>query len=106
MSDYPRFHQDRVNLVLHLVMVPAFVAGILGMAACLAAGRWLTGAALVLLPFVSMAVQGVGHRREKVPPLPFTGPANVLGRIFAEQFFKFWVFVLGGGWLRAWRAGR
>jgi uncharacterized membrane protein YGL010W len=27
MNDYPRFHQDRANLAIHIVVVPAFVVG-------------------------------------------------------------------------------
>ena len=106
MSDYPQFHQSRLNLAIHVVMVPLFVAGILGLVASLGAGRWLAAGGCALVPVVSMAAQGVGHKHEPVPPLPFTGPANVLRRIFAEQFFRFWVFLLGGGFARAWRAAR
>ena len=27
---YPHFHKDRVNLTIHIVMVPVFVAGVVG----------------------------------------------------------------------------
>ena len=97
MNDYPRFHRDRVNLAIHIVMVPMFVAGVL-------AALW--AALLAALPLVSMAAQGVGHKRETNPPLPFAGPGAFLRRILAEQFFRFPVFVLGGGWIRAWHAAR
>jgi hypothetical protein len=52
---------------------------------------------------ISMIVQGRGHAREATQP-KLGGPLNVLARIFAEQFVTFPRFVLGGGWLRAWRA--
>ncbi len=29
MQDYPRFHQNKTNLLLHIVMVPLFVVGVL-----------------------------------------------------------------------------
>jgi hypothetical protein len=103
MDDYPRFHQDRLNLAIHAVMVPVFLAGALGAAVSLAFGHWLRAALLLVLSPLSMAVQGYGHRREPVPPLPFLGPADVMRRILTEQFFKFPRFVLGGGWARAWR---
>ena len=103
MNDYPRFHQDRMNLAIHIVAVPAFVVGALGALWTLAAGRWLAAAALALLPVLSVAAQGVGHRREVTPPIPFRGPADIVARILTEQFYRFPRFVLSGGWLRAWR---
>jgi hypothetical protein len=106
VNEYPQFHQSRLNLAIHIIMVPVFVAGIAGLITSLMTGRWLAAGGCALIPIVSMAAQGVGHKHEPVPPLPFTGPGNVLGRIFAEQFFRFWVFLLGGGFLRAWRGAR
>ncbi len=38
MNDYPRFHQNRANLAIHIVVVPAFVVGALGALWSLAAG--------------------------------------------------------------------
>jgi len=49
---------------------------------------------------VSVIVQGRGHKLERVPPEPFTGPTNVLGRLFLEQWVTFPRFVLSGGWSR------
>lgn len=106
-TEYPRFHQDRGNLALHLVMVPVFVGCSLGALWSLAAGAWLQAALLSAGPVVSLAVQGVGHKRELVPPLPFAGPGDFVKRVFLEQFYRFPAFVLSGGWHRAWRgAGR
>ena len=48
-----------------------------------------------------VALQGRGHRKEPVPPEPFTGLGNALSRIFLEQWITFPRFVLSGGWLRA-----
>jgi hypothetical protein len=103
MDDYPRFHQDRINLLVHIVMVPVFVASALGAPLCLATGHWLAAGLLAAGPPLSMAAQGLGHRREPVPPLPFRGPRDFLSRILAEQFYEFPRFVLGGAWSRAWR---
>jgi hypothetical protein len=103
MGGYPRFHQDRVNLLIHVVMVPVFVACAVGAAFCLVTGQWLAAGVLAAGPPLSMTVQGFGHRREPVPPLPFRGPGDFLTRILAEQFYKFPRFVLGGGCARAWR---
>ena len=45
-------------------------------------------------------MQGIGHKREAEPPVPFDGPGDFLARVFVEQFFTFPRFVLTGGWLR------
>ena len=107
MHDYARFHGNRLNLAIHALMVPVFVVSVLALIGNLIAGRWLWAMALAAGPVLSLALQGFGHRREVHPPLPFAGPGNFLGRVFAEQFFRFPVFVLSGGWKRAWlRAGQ
>jgi hypothetical protein len=104
MGDYPVFHQHRTNLLIHAVMVPAFVACALGSLAAAASGRFTVAGLLLLGLPASMAVQGLGHKREPVPPRSFRGPGDVLARIFAEQFYRFPRFVLDGGWQRAWQA--
>ncbi len=101
---YPHFHQDRVNLAIHLVMVPLFVAGVVGAVWGAALGRWTWTAACAVLPVLSLAAQGIGHRREPNPPLPFEGAGNFVKRNFLEQFFRFPSFVLTRGCLEAWRA--
>ncbi len=101
--DYPELHRDRTNLALHLVLVPMFQAGV----AASVAGLALQDAMLVISGLgsatISMIVQGRGHAREATQP-KLGDPMNLLARIFAEQFVSFPRFVLGGGWLRAWRA--
>lgn len=101
---YPHNHADRGNLVLHVVTVPLFWLGTLAPLVALVTTPWLALAALAMP--VAMAAQGRGHRRESVAPVPFRGPADVVGRIVAEQWLTFPRFVLSGGLARAWRAGR
>ena len=48
-----------------------------------------------------LALQGKGHKLERVPPEPFTGPANAIARLLLEQWVTFPRFVLSGGWRRA-----
>src|SRR5712671_5335245 len=50
-------------------------------------GRWLSAVALALLPVLSVAAHGVGHRREVNPPIPFRGPADFVARLLTEQFY-------------------
>jgi uncharacterized membrane protein YGL010W len=97
---YSAAHRDRFDLLLHMVTVPAFVAGVLA-AVNLAWHRlWLGAGFAVVIAVVAFALQGVGHRRERQPPVPFDGPGDFLARVFAEQFITFPRFVLSGGWLR------
>ncbi|MBL4830936.1 MAG: hypothetical protein JKY55_13765 [Aliivibrio sp.] len=51
----------------------------------------------------SIVIQGVGHKKERLPPEAFTGPANVIVRILLEQTYTFPKFVLTGGWAKAMR---
>ncbi|HEX8538279.1 MAG TPA: terminase [Cystobacter sp.] len=100
---YPDNHAARRNLLLHVVSVPVFQLGTL----CLVAApftslAWGIPGALAMVG--AMAVQGRGHRMERVAPVPFRGPLDVLARIFAEQWVSFPRFVLSGGFARAWRA--
>lgn len=101
--DYPRYHRHRGNLLLHLVLVPLFASAGLVALVGLASGRWFLAAGGLATALLSLALQGVGHRREPVPPEPFAGPADFVGRVLAEQYWRWWRFVLGGGWWRAWR---
>jgi hypothetical protein len=98
---YPDGHRGRRNLVIHAATVPLFDAGTL----VALASPWLGPGALaglLLLP-LAMALQGRGHRGERVPPVPFAGPVDVVSRIFAEQLITFPRFVLTGQFARAWR---
>jgi hypothetical protein len=106
MQDYARFHNNKTNLLLHIVMVPLFVVGVVYAPLAAMQGRWLAASLALLLPLFSIAVQGAGHKQEPNPPLPFDGPGDFVTRIFSEQFYKFPQFVLTGEWLRAVRASR
>jgi hypothetical protein len=106
MQDYPHFHKNRTNLLLHIVMVPLFVAGALFALWSLLQGDWVGVLAGIVAPLVSIAIQGAGHKQEPNPPLPFDGPGDFVKRIFSEQFYNFPKFVLSGEWLRAVRSSR
>ena len=95
---YARNHGDRINLLIHMIAVPAFIAGVLATVTQVLQMRW--GGALIALvvAIVAFALQGVGHRRERVAPEPFAGPSDFIARIFAEQFITFPRFVLSGKW--------
>jgi hypothetical protein len=100
---YALYHQSRLNLVLHIAFVPLFLASNLALLIALAERRWLLALGAIALTVVSFAMQGRGHRKEPVPPVPFTGAFNALSRIFLEQWVNFPRFVLSGAWGRALR---
>jgi hypothetical protein len=100
---YPRYHRARANLMLHAVVVPLFLLGNVTLLLALAGGFWLVALAGAATMAVSVALQGSGHRKEPVPPEPFTSPANAIARLVLEQWITFPRFVLSGGWMDAWR---
>jgi hypothetical protein len=100
---YPRYHQSRANLLLHIVVIPAFVVANATLVVGLICGSWVVAGLAALAMVASVALQGAGHKREPVPPEPFTSPANAVSRLVLEQWITFPRFVLSGGWRRAWR---
>lgn len=101
---YARNHQARSNLLLHIVLVPLFLAGNIALViGVVRLSMWLALAGIVA-SFISIALQGRSHKVERNPPEPFTGAGNALSRIFLEQWVTSPRFVLSGGWLRALRS--
>ena len=100
---YSRYHQSRFNLLLHIVLVPLFLMSNVAVLVAFFQRSWLVGIGALVLMVFSVALQGRGHRKEPVPPEPFTSPSNAVSRIFLEQWVTFPRFVLSGGWLRALR---
>jgi len=58
MQGYPHFHKNRTNLLLHIVMVPLFVVGVVYSLSSAMQGRWLAASLALSLPLVSIAIQG------------------------------------------------
>jgi hypothetical protein len=102
-ASYGVSHARRKNLVLHLATVPVFMLGNLALLAAPFASLWLLPLGIAL-SIAAIAVQGKGHALEAQAPAPFTGPRDVIARIFAEQWITFPRFVLSGGLGRTWRA--
>ena len=103
---YPKYHQSRPNLLVHIVAVPLFLIGTMVLLGAIAQQSLLLLAMAVGCVVVAVALQGRGHRLEPVPPEPFTGPLNFVSRLFFEQWVTFPRFVLSGGWLAALRKAR
>ena len=99
-QDYSREHRDRVNLVVHMATVPAFIAGTLACATQAMHAQWFGAAVAAVVAAIALLVQEISHGREGVRPLPPSSAANAIARVFAEQFFTFPRFVLMGHWAR------
>ncbi|HQR04636.1 MAG: terminase [Proteobacteria bacterium] len=101
---YAHTHQARSNLLLHIVLVPFFLAGNVVLVSGVVLLSWCLVLAGIVATVASIALQGRGHKVEANPPEPFTGVGNALLRIFLEQWITFPRFVLSGGWLHALRS--
>jgi|SRR5262245_37170386 len=99
-SIYGNSHQDRRNLLIHVVAVPLFAGGVLAALIGLFGLAWhvlVLGLAGMALGF---ALQGIGHRYERQAPPAFTSRGQFVIRLFIEQFVVFPRFVLSGECLR------
>ena len=103
-ENYPPGHADRVNLLIHVVTVPLFMLGTLLVVTSPFTSLWRLPIGLAAM-FAVVVAQGRGHAREKVAAIPFTGPDDVVSRLFVEQWITFPRFVLSGGWVRNLRLG-
>jgi hypothetical protein len=103
---YPKYHQARANLLIHIVAVPLFLLGTVALVAAAVQLSLLLLAVAIGCILVAVALQGRGHRLEPVPPEPFSGPLNFVFRLFFEQWVTFPRFVISGGWGAALRKVR
>ena len=101
---YPRFHASRLNLAIHLVTVPLFQAGAIVTLLAPIIGRPLLALAGAFAMVIGIGSQGRGHKGERNPAIPFSGPWNFVARVFLEQIITFPRFLLSGGVSRAWEA--
>jgi hypothetical protein len=99
-SEYARVHASRANLLIHLFAVPFFIASLVSLIKYVLHGDWVSVVIVIIFAIFAMVLQGRGHKKELVPPRPFTGPANFLRRWFTEQLVIFPLFFLSGRWWR------
>lgn len=96
-------HHSRINLIIHLVAVPMFVAGHIALVVApvsLSVGLAAAGLGSILL---SLLLQKRGHALERNAVHAFTGPRDFLRRLYAEQFCNFWRFLFSGQWYASFR---
>jgi hypothetical protein len=103
LAGYHRVHHARTNLLVHILTVPVFLAGTVGLAYAAVFGPWWLAVASVAAMVAAIGVQGRGHAIEAERVAPFRGPADVLARLFAEQWITFPRFVASGQFAREWR---
>ena len=103
-ESYQNYHQSKTNLLIHIVAVPAFLLANLHFVFRLIDGSYLMAILSLIGMIASIAIQGIGHKKESTPSIPFNSAANAIARLLLEQWINFPRFVLTGGWWRAWRA--
>ena len=104
-AHYPANHRDKRNLIIHLATVPLFHIGLVAivLGAFVGVGFVIAGLAAMGL---ALGLQGLGHKREQVPPEPFLGPSDAFVRLVCEQLVTFPRFITSGAFDRAWAAAR
>ncbi len=101
--DYGQYHQSRRNLLVHIVAVPLFLVGNALALGALLVQAWGLALGALALSLAAFAAQGVGHKGEAIPPVPFHGVGNAVARILVEQWVTFPRFVLSGEWAESYR---
>ncbi len=100
-AGYPTFHTSKVNLWIHIVAVPSFIASLISLLFAIAILHWVSAAECLMSMVMAFALQGIGHKREATAAIPFDGPIDAITRIFAEQLVTFPRFVFSGAWREA-----
>jgi len=75
-SGYARYHGSRANLLIHIVVVPLFLLGNIGLVVAVVQRSLLLGVLSLLAMVVSVALQGRGHRQEQNPPRALHRPSQ------------------------------
>jgi hypothetical protein len=94
IKEYASVHQHWGNILIHVLSAPFFMAGTLIGSLKFLSGDWLGVIASIIVVVMAFALQGIGHKLEENAPLPFKGPLDMIRRIFAEQFYRFWIFLV------------
>lgn len=96
-SGYSAAHQNRTNLLVHIIAVPLFMLATLLTVYALVRFSFPALAAAALGLLVSLLLQRSGHKLEATQPEPFKGGLDFILRLLAEQWITFPRFVLTGG---------
>lgn len=99
-SGYSAAHQNKTNLLLHIIAVPLFMIATVSGLYALVRLSFFAVVLSVLCFTVSLIMQGRGHTLEPIQPEPFKSGVDFACRILAEQWMTFPRFVLTGGWFK------
>ena len=102
-SETAPVHRNRTNLLIHIFAVPMFVIGNVLLLVAVFQNLWLALAGVLAIA-ASLTFQKIGHAREQIEVIPFSGPYDFLRRVYAEQFCNFWRFLFSGNWRAAFKA--
>ncbi len=105
-SGYSDAHQNRTNLLIHLLAVPAFIVSAVCVVVAIARLSPIATLLSVAAMLVCVALQVRGHQLEQFQPRPFKSRFDFVRRVLAEQFFTFPRFVLTGRWYKNFAAKR
>jgi len=103
LDSYASQHRNRLNLLVHLLMVPQFVIACAGLLIAIAVRHAELGTLWASIALLSFLGQHVGHLFEEHHAEPSRGPRDFIERWFVEQFYVFPKFVLSGRWWRSFR---
>ncbi len=102
LADYAAQHQDKTNLLIHIITVPLFVLLIVGAAFALLRLQIFSALINTGLAYACFGLQGYGHNNERNRPPGFADPADFIARSLREQFITFPTFVFTGGFYQNW----
>ncbi len=102
MNIYAQVHSHPTNLRIHLIAVPLFIAAHLGLFYGIIQQELLSILMYVGFAVLSLGLQRWGHTLESKAPAPFRNGWDFLTRLYTEQFYTFWMFVLSGEFQKKW----
>jgi len=100
---YNKYHKSRINLWVHIFAVPVFILATFSLVNSIINLNVFLLICSIILMLVSIVMQGIGHKKEEIPTVPFTGVKNAVVRILLEQLYTFPKFVISGKWFFALR---
>tara|TARA_B110000438_G_scaffold298880_1_gene347935 strand:+ start:742 stop:1080 length:339 start_codon:yes stop_codon:yes gene_type:complete len=100
---YQNLHQNKINLIIHMVGSVTFILGNVGFFSSLIVQNYTAAISSVFLIILSIIIQGVGHTLEPVPFKGFKGPIDFVKIIYLELFIIFPVFLFSPYFKENWK---
>ena len=92
MKFYQRLHQNKANLLIHIVGVPVFIIGNISLLIAIVNLNILSIVLSFLAIITSLGAQDRGHKFEKVAFEPFKNLLDFFKTIYLDQFIVFPIF--------------